>query len=111
MGKRISLRIQVGSFDAVCRMVEAGAGIAIVPNSCARRYASRKVLRFIRLEDDWARRELRLVRRPAGLPQFAEHLIQSRRGRAGTGVSPAPRRGQNAGRSVPASVGLQRRPP
>ncbi len=58
MGKRISLRIQVGSFDAVCRMVEAGAGIAIVPNSCARRCASRKVLRFIRLEDDWARREL-----------------------------------------------------
>lgn len=77
MGKRISLRIQVGSFDAVCRMVEAGAGIAIVPNSCARRYASRKVLRFIRLEDDWARRELRLVRRPGReLPQFAETLIR-----------------------------------
>jgi DNA-binding transcriptional LysR family regulator len=77
MGKRISLRIQVGSFDAVCRMVEAGAGIAIVPNSCARRYASRKVLRFIRLEDDWARRELQLVRRPGReLPQFAETLIQ-----------------------------------
>jgi DNA-binding transcriptional LysR family regulator len=77
MGKRISLRIQVGSFDAVCRMVEAGAGIAIVPNSCARRYASRKVLRFIPLEDDWARRELRLVRRPGReLPQFAETLIQ-----------------------------------
>lgn len=77
MGKRISLRIQVGSFDAVCRMVEAGAGIAIVPNSCARRYASRKVLRFIKLEDDWARRELRLVRRPGReLPQFAETLIQ-----------------------------------
>jgi len=65
------------SFDAVCRMVEAGAGIAIVPNSCARRYASRKVLRFIRLEDAWARRELQLVRRPGReLPQFAETLIQ-----------------------------------
>ena len=76
MGKRISLRIQVGSFDAVCRMVEAGAGIAIVPNSCARRYASRKVLRFITLEDDWAKRELRLVRRPGReLPQFAETLV------------------------------------
>ncbi|MCY1290375.1 HTH-type transcriptional regulator CysL [compost metagenome] len=73
MGKRISLRIQVGSFDAVCRMVEAGAGIAIVPNSCA----SRKVLRFIQLEDEWAKRELRLVRRPGReLPQFAETLIQ-----------------------------------
>jgi DNA-binding transcriptional LysR family regulator len=58
-------------------MVEAGAGIAIVPNSCARRYASRKVLRFISLEDEWARRELRLCRRPGReLPQFAETLIQ-----------------------------------
>ena len=77
MGKRISLRIQLGSFDAVCRMVEAGAGIAIVPNSCARRYASRKVLRFIPLEDEWAKRDLRLVRRPGReLPQFAETLIQ-----------------------------------
>ncbi|MBY4896916.1 LysR substrate-binding domain-containing protein [Cupriavidus sp. AU9028] len=77
MGKRISLRIQVGSFDAVCRMVEAGAGIAIVPNSCARRYASRKVLRFIRLEDDWARRDLQLVRRPGReLPKFAETLVE-----------------------------------
>jgi DNA-binding transcriptional LysR family regulator len=58
-------------------MVEAGAGIAIVPNSCARRYASRKVLRFIPLEDEWAKRDLRLVRRPGReLPQFAETLIQ-----------------------------------
>jgi DNA-binding transcriptional LysR family regulator len=56
LGKRISLRIQVSSFDAVCRMVEAGAGIAVVPKSCAQRYASRKVLRFIPLEDEWARR-------------------------------------------------------
>jgi len=75
MGKRISLRIQVGSFDAVCRMVEAGAGVAIVPNSCARRYAGRN-LRLIRLEDEWAHRELRLCRRPGReLPQFTEQLI------------------------------------
>lgn len=77
MGKRVSLRVQVGSFDAVCRMVEAGAGIAIVPLTCARRYNHRQALRLVRLEDEWARRELRLCRRPGhDLPRFAEHFIE-----------------------------------
>ncbi len=76
MGKRISLRIRVGSFDAVCRMVEAGAGIAIVPRSCALRYANRKDLRMVSLTDAWARREIRLCRRPGRhLPQFAATLV------------------------------------
>ncbi|HVL09827.1 MAG TPA: LysR family transcriptional regulator [Burkholderiaceae bacterium] len=77
LGKRISLRVRVGSFDAVCRMVEAGAGIAIVPRSCAMRYANRKDLRMVSLTDPWARREMRLCRRPGGnLPQFADTLIR-----------------------------------
>lgn len=77
MGKRISLRVQVGSFDAVCRMVEAGAGIAVVPVTCAERYNNRKALRFVKLEDEWARREIRLCRRPGrDLPRFAESFIQ-----------------------------------
>ncbi len=77
MGKRISLRIQVGSFDAVCRMVEANAGIAIVPITCAQRYANQKSLRFVRLEDEWALREIRLCRRPGGdLPRFAQTFIE-----------------------------------
>lgn len=77
MGKRISLRIQVGSFDAVCRMVEANAGVAIVPHSCALRYVNRTALHFIDLEDAWARRESHLVRQPGKpLPQFTETLIK-----------------------------------
>jgi len=77
MGRRISLRIQVGSFDAVCRMVEAGAGIAVVPRTCAERYSNQKALRFVKLEDAWARREIRLCRRPGrDLPRFAESFIQ-----------------------------------
>nr|MBF0684656.1 LysR family transcriptional regulator [Pseudomonas sp.] len=77
MGKRIKLRVQVGSFDAVCRMVEAGAGIAVVPITCAERYNNRKALRFVKLEDEWARREIRLCRRPGrDLPRFAESFIQ-----------------------------------
>ncbi len=77
MGKRIVLRIQVGSFDAVCRMVVAGAGIAVVPRASALSYAGTNKLRFIELEDAWARREMSLVRlRDRHLPEFTEQLIR-----------------------------------
>jgi len=65
MNKRISLRIQLGSFDAVCRMVAAGVGLAIVPRTCAERFADTLGLRLIALQDTWARREVHLVK-PAG---------------------------------------------
>ncbi|GAA5235444.1 LysR family transcriptional regulator [Verticiella sediminum] len=77
MGKRISLRIQVGSFDAVCRMVEANAGIAVIPLTSAERYNNRQALRLIQLEDEWAHREIQVCRRPGGdLPRFAETFIE-----------------------------------
>lgn len=77
MGKRVNLRIQVGSFDAVCRMVEAGAGVAIVPGACARSYAHSANLRLLPLQDSWARRTISLVRqRQRLLPQFSEALIR-----------------------------------
>lgn len=77
MGKRVNLRIQVGSFDAVCRMVEAGAGVAIVPRVCARGYARSENLRMLPLQDSWARREISLVRQHGRLlPEFGEALIR-----------------------------------
>ena len=76
LGKRMSLRVRVGSFDAVCRMVEAGAGIAIVPRSCLERYAGHPELRQVRLTDRWAVRELRLCLREGDpLPAFAGDFI------------------------------------
>lgn len=77
VGKRISLRIQLGSFDAVCRMVAAGVGLAIVPLTCAQRFAGPLGLKLIPLEDAWARRDIRLVKRAGrDLPQFGELLIR-----------------------------------
>ncbi|MGE4336027.1 MAG: LysR family transcriptional regulator [Pigmentiphaga sp.] len=78
LGKRMSLRVRVGSFDAVCRMVEAGAGIAIVPRSCLERYAGHPGLRQVRLTDPWAVRELRLCLREGDLlPAFAGDFIEA----------------------------------
>lgn len=58
--RRLQLTVTVGSVDAVCRMVEAGLGIAVVPTSAASAYAGAR--RFVRkpLDEPWADRELRL---------------------------------------------------
>ena len=60
LGRPLMPAVSVGSFDAVCRMVEAGLGIAIVPRSAAAAYAGSP--RFVRLplHEPWAARELRL---------------------------------------------------
>lgn len=77
MGKRICQRVHVGSFEAVCRMVEAGAGIAVVPRACAARYSRADALHVLRLEDRWALRDRLLCRqRGRDLPSFAESFIE-----------------------------------
>ncbi|SAH93938.1 LysR family transcriptional regulator [Bordetella ansorpii] len=77
LGKRICQRVHVGSFEAVCRMVEAGAGIAVVPRACVARYSRFDKLRVIRLEDSWAMRDRLLCRqRGRDLPRFAESFIE-----------------------------------
>jgi DNA-binding transcriptional LysR family regulator len=50
--------VSVSSFDAVCRMVEAGLGIAVIPQSAAAAYAGTE--RFVRrpLDEPWAARDL-----------------------------------------------------
>ena len=51
-------KLSVDSFDAACRMVEAGLGVAIVPTSAATAFAGTD--RFFRreLREDWAARDL-----------------------------------------------------
>ena len=55
---RFAPTVSVSSFDAVCRMVEAGLGIAVIPQSAAAAYAGNP--RFVRrpLAETWAAREL-----------------------------------------------------
>lgn len=57
---RFAPTVSVSSFDAVCRMVEAGLGIAVIPQSAAAAYAGNP--RFVRrpLDEPWAARELRM---------------------------------------------------
>lgn len=70
-------KLSVDSFDAACRMVEAGLGVAIVPTSAAAAFAGTS--RFLRreLDEPWAPRELRLYalqKQPR--PRAVEALIE-----------------------------------
>ncbi|WP_264212029.1 LysR substrate-binding domain-containing protein [Leisingera thetidis] len=71
-----SLRIQVRSFEAMCRLVEAGVGIGVVPESAAQRHLQTMNIRLLVLEDAWALRDRSILMRSQGaLPQSAQLLI------------------------------------
>lgn len=57
----LQVAVTVNSFDAVCRMVEAGLGVAVVPRSAATAYAGTSPFVLRPLSDPWAQRELTLV--------------------------------------------------
>jgi molybdate transport repressor ModE-like protein len=77
IGRRLRLRVQLRSFDAVCRLVECNVGIGIVPDTTARRLAKTMSIHRIELADDWAVRRLTIcVRRQADLPVYARDLIR-----------------------------------
>jgi DNA-binding transcriptional LysR family regulator len=69
-------RIQVGNFEAACRMVEANVGVAILPESVAHRHAQTMGIATVPLSDLWAFRSMQIcVRSLAALPMFARELV------------------------------------
>jgi DNA-binding transcriptional LysR family regulator len=76
LGQNLSLRIQVSSFEAICRMVEAGVGIGIIPESAAARHSRTMQLAIVELDEPWAIRERSiLVRELDALPGTVRALI------------------------------------
>jgi DNA-binding transcriptional LysR family regulator len=72
----LRLRIQVGNFEAACRMIEAAVGIAILPESAAGRHAQTMAISIVPLSDPWAMREMQIcVRSLDALPVFARDLV------------------------------------
>jgi len=57
-GKTLKVRIQVSSFDGICRMIEAGLGVGVLPLASVRQELLSTKLHAIRLTDDWAQRTL-----------------------------------------------------
>jgi len=77
IGRPLRLRVQLRSFDAVCRMVECEVGIGIVPETTARRVAKTMAIAVVPLTDPWAARELTIcVRSEDDLPLYARQLVE-----------------------------------
>jgi len=76
-GYPLRLRVRLGGFDAICRLVEQGVGLGIVPEAAARRCRRSMTIRAVPLSDPWARRQLTIcVRRLEDLPPYARRLIE-----------------------------------
>ncbi len=57
LGRRINYRVRLRSFDALVRLVEAGAGMGILPMAAAA-YGRASGIAVVPLLDDWAKRRL-----------------------------------------------------
>jgi DNA-binding transcriptional LysR family regulator len=79
-GRPLRLRVRLRSFDAVCRMVEFGVGVGVVPRTTAHRVARTMALGVVDLTDDWALRDLTIiVRNPDELRPSARDLVDALR--------------------------------
>jgi len=77
IGRVLRLRVQLRSFDAVCRLVACNVGIGIVPQTTARRAAQTLPIATVALADPWALRDLTIcVRSFAELPPFARQFVE-----------------------------------
>lgn len=76
LGRAIKLRVQLRSFDAICRLVEANVGVGIVPETTVQRSARTMKISAVQLTDAWALRDLNIcVRNVAALPPYARQLV------------------------------------
>lgn len=95
-GRALRLRVQLRSFDAVCRMVEAGVGIGIVPETTARLAQRTSNIVVVALDDSWAVRDLTIcLRSYRNLPPTSRLLVDLMRGKPdlsqdAAGAAPAP---------------------
>ncbi|EWC42682.1 LysR family transcriptional regulator [Pseudomonas stutzeri] len=86
MGTPLRLRIQVRSFEAICRMIHTGMGIGVLPEQVVRNYLPALDVAIVPLTDAWARRELKLgVRNLESLSVTARQMLEHLTTREGNG--------------------------
>jgi DNA-binding transcriptional LysR family regulator len=80
LGKQMSLRIQVRSYDAMCQMIAVNLGIGVLPIQACAAQIKAMGLQTIQLDDSWAQRNL-LVATKAGINHspatklLSQHLL------------------------------------
>lgn len=80
IGRRLRVRVSVRSFDAMCQMVAAGLGVAVLPDAAVQPHLRSMGLARIELADPWVERELLIgardlaaLQRPVRL--LLDHLV------------------------------------
>lgn len=87
MGATLPMRIQLSSYESICRMIEAGVGIGIIPESAAARHRLTMKIMTVELNEPWVIRERSLlVRELEAMPGCVKELVERLRSR----VSSAP---------------------
>ena len=77
LGLRLRFRARLRDFDAICQMVAAEVGIAVVPEAAAKRCARSMPIAMIRIRDPWANRKLTICARSfKSLPRPAKQLVE-----------------------------------
>ena len=76
LGARLRFRARLRDFDAICQMVAADVGVAVMPEIAARRCARSMPIMTIRIRDAWANRRLAICARSfKALPRPAKQLV------------------------------------
>ncbi|WP_312247406.1 LysR family transcriptional regulator [Stutzerimonas nitrititolerans] len=90
MGTPLRLRIQVRSFEAICRMIHTGMGVGVLPEQVVRNYLPALDVAIVPLSDPWARRELKIgVRNLDSLSVTARQMLEYLTAREGRGPETA----------------------
>ena len=77
LGMRLRFRARLRDFDAICQMVAADVGIAVVPEAAARRCTQSMPITIVRIRDGWANRKLVICARSfKSLPRPAKQLVE-----------------------------------
>jgi DNA-binding transcriptional LysR family regulator len=78
LGKTLKARLQVRGFDAIAQLVEAGLGIAVLPQGPAERFAQLFAVQQLNLQEAWAAREYRVaVPRQQSLPTVVQRFVDA----------------------------------
>lgn len=83
LGRPLNMRMQVHGFDAIAQLVEAGLGVAVLPEALAKRLSRVFRVRTLQLLEDWASRQILIAVRsqPVLAPpirQFIDTLTAQR---------------------------------
>ena len=76
-GRTLQQRVQVSSFDAMCRLVQTRLGITLLPEGVLAPHVAAGRIHGVELQEEWAVRQLSIVfREPGALSAITHELIE-----------------------------------